>query len=114
MKAHALVDLQDLTSLLLRLSYFGEGVVACMYARCRLLRLGLCCVLRFFCAGISFEMPMYRRNVDSFPFRRIWHSADVLFLGEVMPNFSVDIDDVQALTILLLFVPRRRPWSDQL
>ena len=31
-----------------------------------------------------------------------WHSADVLFLGEVMPNFSVDRRPF-SLTILLLF-----------
>ena len=40
--------------------------------------------------GFQLEMPMYRRNVDSFPFWRILALADVLFLGEVMPNFSVD------------------------
>ena len=35
-------------------------------------------------------VPMFCRNVDSFPFRQILGTPYVLKLAKVMPNFSVD------------------------
>ena len=64
--------------------------------------------IKFFLQGLSCHW--IARMLIHFRSGEFWHSADVLFLGEVMPNFSVDRCPF-SLTILLLFVPRRRPWS---
>ena len=45
--------------------------------------------------GIGFvqvyiELPMFRRNVDSFPFRRISGTPAWPFLAKVMPKFFVN------------------------
>ena len=43
-----------------------------------------------FCAGTYTELPMFRWNVDSFPFRRISGTPTWPFLAKVMPNFFVN------------------------
>ena len=49
-----------------------------------------------------FELPSIAGMLIPFRSGEFWHSADVLFLGEVMPDFSVDRPPF-SLTILLLF-----------
>ena len=56
----------------------------------------------------AFELPMFCRNVDLFPFRRISgklsRSTYVLFLGKVMPNFCMTLMHAHIFIINLFII----------
>jgi len=77
----------------------------------------VCCVVLLFVQGFHLRCQCFAGEVDSFlSAGEFLALADVLFLGEVMPNFSgeIHVHICSNCVLLGLFVyrVRRRPWSD--
>src|SRR3954467_2750398 len=89
------LDLKHVHLLLLRLSCASrcwrkrEGV-ACMYARCRRHRLYDCVVVLLFVQGFHLRCQCFAGMSIYLFSGKFLALADVLFLGEVMPNFFGD------------------------
>ena len=88
----------------------GREIHGCVglhvYARCRrdtdYIHMIVLCDSLLLCGDFNLRCQCIAGILIHFRSGEFWHSVDVLFLGEVMPDFSVDRRPF-SLTILLLF-----------